>query len=57
MSYTSDNADIAFGDPLAVLQKKYDKKAKDKVKNDRNNAKRRKNGDIDARRNMHAKFG
>lgn len=44
MSYTSDNGAIAFSDPLAVLQKKYDKNAKDKVKNDRNNAKRRKNG-------------
>lgn len=57
MSYTSDNGHVAFSDPLAVLQKKYDKKAKDKVKNDRNNAKRRKNGGIEARRNMHAKFG
>ena len=57
MSYTSDNADIAFGDPLAVLKKKYDKKAKDKVKNDRNNAKRKRKGDIKARKAMHTKFG
>lgn len=57
MSYTSDNGDIAFGDPIEVLQKKYNKKAADKVKNDRNNAKRKAKGDIKARKEMHTKFG
>lgn len=52
-----DNGSIAFGDPVELLQKRYDKKAKDKVKNDRNNAKTKLKGDIKKRQEMHTKFG
>jgi hypothetical protein len=52
-----DNGSVAFGDPLQASEKREAKKIAVKSRNDKRALKAKKNGGIQARNEMHTKFG